>query len=276
MDERGGGRLAVGAGDADHLVRRQARRAPARTIRCRRSAARRPARALRGDRVAVERHARRNDDAVKPARSISSGSAIVGLAGDRRRALPPRLSQAVTSAPLATSASTVASARAREAEDGVALAAKGGAGDHRSFSVARPASASTKAMIQKRITTVGSDQPDLLEMVVDRRHPEDALAGALVDKTWMITLIASTTNRPPMMPSTISWRVDDRDRAERAAEREAAGIAHEDRRRRRVEPEEGEARADDRRAEHGQLAGAEHVRDAEIGGEDRRCRPDRR
>ena len=61
----------------------------------------------------------------------------------------------------------------------------------------------------------------------------------------------------------------DRDRAERAAEREAAGIAHEDRGRRGVEPEEGEAGADDRRAEHGEVADAEHVRDAEIGGEDR-------
>ena len=39
------------------------------------------------------------------------------------------------------------------------LAGEGARGDHRSFSVDRPASASTKLMIQKRITTVGSDQP---------------------------------------------------------------------------------------------------------------------
>src|SRR5438270_9716330 len=43
--------------------------------------------------------------------------------------------------------------------DGVFLAGEGLGRDHRSFSVARPASASTKLMIQKRITTVGSDQP---------------------------------------------------------------------------------------------------------------------
>ena len=49
--------------------------------------------------------------------------------------------------------------RAREAVDRVMLAGEGPGGDHRSFSVARPASASTKLMIQKRITTVGSDQP---------------------------------------------------------------------------------------------------------------------
>ena len=39
------------------------------------------------------------------------------------------------------------------------LAGEGLGRDHLSFSVARPASASTKLMIQKRITTVGSDQP---------------------------------------------------------------------------------------------------------------------
>ena len=50
---------------------------------------------------------------------------------------------------------------------------------HLSFSVERPASARIEAMIQKRITTVGSLPAELLEMMVDRRHPEDALAGAL-------------------------------------------------------------------------------------------------
>src|SRR3954470_9376220 len=49
--------------------------------------------------------------------------------------------------------------RAREAVHGIVLAREGARHDHRSFSVARPASASTKLMIQKRITTVGSDQP---------------------------------------------------------------------------------------------------------------------
>ena len=61
----------------------------------------------------------------------------------------------------------------------------------------------------------------------------------------------------------------DRDRAERAAEREAAGVAHEDRGRRRVEPQEGEAGADDRQQQHGEVADAEHVRNAEIVGERR-------
>ena len=48
---------------------------------------------------------------------------------------------------------------AREAEDGVMLSCEGRAGDHLSFSVDRPARARMKLMIQKRITTVGSDQP---------------------------------------------------------------------------------------------------------------------
>src|SRR5438128_1883035 len=50
-------------------------------------------------------------------------------------------------------------ARSGEAQHRVFLAGEGLGRDHRSFSVARPASASTKLMIQKRITTVGSDQP---------------------------------------------------------------------------------------------------------------------
>ena len=95
-------------------------------------------------------------------------------------------------------------------------------------------------------------------MVVDRRHPEDALAGALVDEH-----LDDHAHRLDHEQAADDAEHDlvlgrDRDRAQRAAEREAAGIAHEDRRRRRVEPEEGEARADDRRAEHGQIARAEH------------------
>ena len=61
----------------------------------------------------------------------------------------------------------------------------------------------------------------------------------------------------------------DRDRAERSAQREAAGVAHEDRGGRRIEPQEGEARADDREQQHRQVADAEDVRDAEIFGEAR-------
>src|SRR3546814_11001482 len=40
----------------------------------------------------------------------------------------------------------------RQPEHGIAFAAKGGGDDHLSFSVERPASASTRLMIQKRMT----------------------------------------------------------------------------------------------------------------------------
>ncbi len=51
--------------------------------------------------------------------------------------------------------------RAAEAEDGDALSAQGFDRRHRhlSFSEARPIIASTKAMIQKRMTICGSDHP---------------------------------------------------------------------------------------------------------------------
>jgi hypothetical protein len=53
----------------------------------------------------------------------------------------------------------------------------------------------------------------LLEMVVQRRHLQDAPALAVLAlrvlevATWAITDSASATNTPPMIPSTISWRV---------------------------------------------------------------------
>ena len=61
----------------------------------------------------------------------------------------------------------------------------------------------------------------------------------------------------------------DGDGSERAAQGKAAGVAHEDGSRRRVEPQEGEARADDGQQQHRQVADAEDVRDAEIFGEAR-------
>ena len=53
----------------------------------------------------------------------------------------------------------------------------------------------------------------------------------------------------------------DRDRAEEAAERQRAGVAHEDLRRGRVEPQEADARADQRAADHDEIAGVRHVVD---------------
>ena len=72
-----------------------------------------------------------------------------------------------------------------------------------------------------------------------------------------------------MITSTNSWCVATATAPSAPPKREAAGVAHEDRRGRRVEPQEGEARADDRQAQHGQVADAQDVRDAEIFGEAR-------
>src|SRR3546814_8807920 len=49
--------------------------------------------------------------------------------------------------------------RPRQPEHRIASTAPGGAGDHLNLSVEGPASARTSAMIQNRITTVGSLQP---------------------------------------------------------------------------------------------------------------------
>ena len=61
----------------------------------------------------------------------------------------------------------------------------------------------------------------------------------------------------------------DRDRADQAAERQRTGVAHEDRGRRRVEPEEAEAGADHRAEHDRQFAGAGHEMDLQIFGEHR-------
>ena len=49
--------------------------------------------------------------------------------------------------------------RPRETVNRVVMPREGACRDHLSFKVLRPASASTKLMIQNRMTTVGSDQP---------------------------------------------------------------------------------------------------------------------
>ncbi len=82
-----------------------------------------------------------------------------------------------------------------------------------------------------------------------------------------MTDIVSSTNRPPTMASTISCLVATAITAERAAQRQRAGIAHEDHGRRRVEPQEAEAGADQRAADDGQLARTGDMVDLQVGGE---------
>src|SRR4030088_2952371 len=80
----------------------------------------------------------------------------------------------------------------------------------------------------------------LLEMVMDRRHPEDALAGEL-ERGHLYDYRDRFQHEQPAdhgQHDLVFGR--GRDRAEHAAERERAGVAHEDRRRRRIEPQESE------------------------------------
>ena len=115
----------------------------------------------------------------------------------------------------------------------------------------------------------------LLEVVVQRRHLQDPPAGAeaLLGELEPADLQhhrqrlddedAAHDAEHDLLPR------DDRDRAERAAERQRADVAHEDLRRMGVEPQEGEAGAGHRRAEHQQLAGPRDVRNQQVAAEDR-------
>ena len=109
----------------------------------------------------------------------------------------------------------------------------------------------------------------LLEVMVDRRHPEHALAGELERDHLHDHRHRFEHEQPADDRQHDLVLGGDRDRAEHAAERERAGVAHEDRRRRRVEPEEAEAGADHRAAQHRELAGAGDVVDLQIVGEAR-------
>ena len=117
-----------------------------RPMRLRDGSAARPARG----RARRSRSSRRRRD--RPTRSPRRGA--------RARAFSSS-SQAATSAPPATSARAVERPGAAEPEQRDLAAAEGRDRRHAhlSFSVDRPTIASTKAMIQKRMTICGSDQP---------------------------------------------------------------------------------------------------------------------
>ncbi len=163
-DERRGCRFAIGAGDGDE---RRVRRPDAALAHKEFDIADdgNPGFVRKVDgpmrRRMGQRHARREDEHPEAAPvglseidkfyarggcALASRRAVIpgrhlGAAGDKR----PRRRQP----------------RAAEAEERDALSAQGLDGRHRhlSFSEARPTIASTKAMIQKRMTICGSDQP---------------------------------------------------------------------------------------------------------------------
>ena len=95
------------------------------------------------------------------------------------------------------------------------------------------------------------------------------LPVSLNEATWMITETASSDEQAADDGEHDLVLGGDGDRAEHAAERQRAGVAHEDRRRRRVEPQEAEAGAEHRAADDRKFAGARHEVDLQIVGEDR-------
>ena len=103
--------------------------------------------------------------------------------------------------------------------------------------------------------------------MVDRRHLEHAFAGEL-ERHHLHDHRHRLQHEQAADDGEHDLVLDrHRHRAEHAAERQRAGVAHEDRGRRRVEPQEAEAGTDHRAAQHRQFAGAGDVMDLQIVGE---------
>ena len=85
---------------------------------------------------------------------------------------------------------------------------------------------------------------------------------------WMMTDTVSSTNSPPTIASTISCFVATATAPSAPAQRQAAGIAHEHRRRWRIVPQEPQPGPDQPGQEHAQLAHARHRMQLQVVGED--------
>ena len=163
-DQRGRRRFAVGAGDGDERRVGRSRGALAGEefdVADDRNAGRlgavdRPVRLGMG-----QRHAGREHEEPKPRQSASARSTSAKPAAAARSRAAGLSSQAATSAPPATSARAVDRPEPPRPNSATLCAAQGLDRRHRhlSFSVERPTIASTKAMIQNRMTICGSDQP---------------------------------------------------------------------------------------------------------------------
>ena len=135
----------------------------------------------------------------------------------------------------------------------------GGKRAHRIFNVARPTRARIIEMIQKRMTMVGSAQPFFSKWWCSGAIRNTRCAGALVpehlddDRHGLHHEQAADDHQHDLVLG------GDRHRAQRAAQRQRADIAHEHRGGRGVEPQEAQPGADQRRAEHRQLADARHA-----------------
>src|SRR5690606_6681884 len=108
----------------------------------------------------------------------------------------------------------------------------------------------------------------LFEMMMDGGHEKDPLAGHIEhghlddDRENLDDEKAADNGEHDLVLGRHG------DRAEQTAERERPGIAHEDGRGRRIEPEEAEARADHGAQHYGKLPGARHEMDLQVISED--------
>src|SRR3984893_17561113 len=110
---------------------------------------------------------------------------------------------------------------------------------------------------------------ELLEVMMDGRHAEHALTRELVREHLYDHRDGFQDEEPADDRKHDLVLGGDRDGADHAAERERAGIAHEDRSRGRVEPEESQPGADHGTAKDGKLASSGNVMNVEVGGEKR-------
>ena len=157
MHQGGGGGLAIGARDANHAVRRQIG-----PRHCEQFDVTNQWQALGlclfGDRMAVDRNAGRHHNSLI-ARQIGKQrigyGCNIGNFCARAFVIVPRQYLRATRNQRVRRGKT----GARKSQDCELPVFKGGGTDHLSLRVDSPASARTKATIQKRMTTVGSDQP---------------------------------------------------------------------------------------------------------------------
>ena len=106
--------------------------------------------------------------------------------------------------------------------------------------------------IQNRTMTVFSFQPLKLEMMMDRRHGEDAFAGQLETQHLQNDGDRFDHENAANDCEQKFLFTANRDDADHPADRKRTGVTHENFRRMTVEPEKSEAGADERATNHGQ------------------------
>ena len=123
--------------------------------------------------------------------------------------------------------------------------------------------------IQNRMTTLLLGPAQELEMMVERRHPEDALPPADLEIADLEDDGQALEDEHAGHGEEEQLLLDeDGDRGERRAERERPDVAHEDLGRMGVEPHESEAGAGQGAGEDRQLRGRLDLGDEEVVGED--------